>query len=144
MGNYWTNPVRHPEDTGMQYVRRTVTFNMTDTGGAAIGTNPGIPMGALEAGAIPLYCHVTIETAFNAGTTNVLIVGTLADDDALVAAAGVDETAVALTRVTPATLAGLVAPTADTAIYTKYTQTGTAASAGEAIVVVEYVVDNDQ
>lgn len=129
-------PARMLPFQATHYLRRRVTY--ADVSGTQY------KMGVLPTGALVLGTSIAVKTAFNAGTTNVLIVGTLADDDALVAAAGVDETAVALTRVTPATLAGLVAPTADTAIYTKYTQTGTAASAGEAIVVVEYVVDNDQ
>lgn len=118
------------------YLRRKVTF------ADASGTQ--IKMGTLPMGAAVLGTTIAVKTVFNGGSTNVLIVGTLADDDALVAAAGVDETAVALTRVAPATLAGLVAPTADTDIYTKYTQTGTAATTGEAIVIVEYAPDNDQ
>lgn len=118
------------------YLRRRVTFADVSGTQYKVGT---LPMGALVLGT-----SIAVKTAFNAGSTNVLIVGTSGDDDALVAAAGVDETAVALTRVAPATLAGLVAPSADTDIYTKYTQTGTAASAGEAVVVVEYVPDNDQ
>lgn len=118
------------------YLRRRVTF--ADVSGTQY------KMGTLPTGAVVLGTSVAVTTVFNAGTTNVLIVGTLADDDALVAAAGVDETAVALTRVAPATLAGAVAPTADTDIYTKYTQSGTAATTGVAIVIVEYACDNDQ
>lgn len=95
----------------------------------------------LPKGAVVLRTTIGIKTAFNAASTNVLIVGTAGDDDALVAAAGVDETAVAVTSVAPATLAGNVAPNADTALYVKYTQSGTAASAGAAWVVVEYVLD---
>lgn len=124
----------HTQQT--HYLRKTVTYNEVASGTQVL-------MGTLPKGALVLATSVAIKTAFNAGTTNVLIVGTAGDDDALVAAAGVDETAVALTRVAPATLAGLVAPTADTDIYTKYTQSGTAASAGEAEVVVEFVPDND-
>lgn len=95
----------------------------------------------LPKGAVVIGTTVGIKTVFNAASTNVLIVGTAADDDALVAAAGVDETAVAVTRVAPATLAGNLAPSADTDIYVKYTQSGTAASTGAAWVVVEYVLD---
>lgn len=124
----------HTQQT--HYLRKNVTYNEVASGTAVL-------MGTLPKGALVLATSVAVKTAFNAGTTNVLIVGTAGDDDALVAAGGVDETAVALTRVAPATLAGLVAPTADTDIYTKYTQSGTAATAGEAEVVVEFVPDND-
>lgn len=118
------------------YLRRRVTF--ADVSGTQY------KMGTLPMGAVVLGTSVSVKTVFNAASTNVLIVGTAGDDDALVAAGGVDETAVALTRVAPATLAGQVAPSADTDIYTKYTQTGTAATTGDAVVIVEYVPDNDQ
>lgn len=114
-------------------LRKDVTYANTS------GTQYKI--GRLPKGATVLRTVVGVTTAFNAATTNVLIVGTAADDDALVAAAGVDESAVAVTSVAPATLAGAVAPSADTDIYVKYTQSGTAATAGAAWVVVEYVLD---
>lgn len=117
------------------YLRRRVTF--ADVSGTQY------KIGTIPANALVLRTVVSIQTAFNAGTTNVLIVGTSGDDDALVAAAGVDETAVAVTSVAPATLGGLMSASADTDLYTKYTQTGTAATTGVATVVVEYVPDND-
>lgn len=115
-------------------LRKDVNF---DT--AASGTP--LKMGTLPQGAVVIGTTIGIKTAFNAATTNVLIVGTAADDDALVAAGGVDETAVAVTRVAPATLAGAVAASADTDIFVEYTQSGTAATAGAAWVAVEYVLD---
>lgn len=116
------------------FLRRDVAFNS-----AASGTQ--VSMGTLPANAIVLRTVVAIRTAFNAATTNVLIVGTAGDDDALVAAAGVDETAVGVTSVAPATLAGLMSSTADTEIFWKYTQSGTAATAGAATIIVEYATD---
>lgn len=115
-------------------LRRDVDF---DT--AASGTP--LLMGTLPKGAVVTGTTIGIKTVFNAGTTNVLIVGTAADDDALVAAGGVDETAVAVTRVAPATLAGNLASAADTDIYVEYTQSGTAATTGAAWVAVEYILD---
>src|SRR6476620_7426321 len=82
----------------VHYIRANVAFNT-----AASGTQ--VSMGAaLPANAVVLYTSVGVQTAFNAGTTNVLIVGTAADDDALVAAAGADETAVGVTIFSPSTL----------------------------------------
>lgn len=103
----------------------------------------GVPqkIGTLPKGAVVLGTTVGIKTVFNAATTNVLIVGDGVDDDSLVAAGGVDETAVAVTRVAPATLAGNIASAADTDIYVEYTQSGTAATTGSAWVAVEYVLD---
>lgn len=117
----------------VQCIRKDIAYTVTSGTQYKIGNVPK--------GAVVIGTTVGITTAFNAGTTNVLIVGTSGDDDALVAAAGVDETAVAVTRVAPATLAGAVAASADTDIYVKFTQSGTAASAGAAWVVVEYVLD---
>jgi len=118
------------------YLRRTVAFNSAPSGAQ-------VKIGALPQGAIVLSTSVAVTEAFNAGTSNDLIVGTAGDDDALVATAGVTETAVGLTRVPPATLAGAVAPTADTDLFAKYTQSGAAATAGRAVVIVEYAPNND-
>lgn len=142
MGNYWTNPVRHPEDTGIQFVRRTVTFNMTDTGNLAIGSGNGIPIGALEAGTIPLYCHVTIETAFNAATTNVFVVGTVDDDDGFAQAAGTLSGATGFKGNLTGALTGIPLA-ADKVVYVKYTQTGTAATTGKAEVVMTFAVKRE-
>lgn len=120
----------------VHYLRADVAYNTASSGTA-------VSMGMLPANAVVLATDISIQTAFNAATTNVLIVGTSGDDDALVAAAGVDETAVASTRVTPATLAGRLSSSADTEIFWKYTQSGTAATAGAATITVTYIPDND-
>jgi hypothetical protein len=135
MGNYWTNPVRHPEDVGVGHIRRTVTL--------ADATNPtntnGVPIGALEAGSIPINVHVYVPTAFNAGTTNTLdvgIIGTVAGfapaANTLVGATGYKA------NITAGSLMGKPLDT-DQVIYAKFGQTGTAATAGAAQVVVTFV-----
>ncbi len=131
MGNYWTNAVRHPEDIGVGHIRRDITFDSSQE-------TLGLPIGALEAGAIPLYAHVTIQTAFNAATTNVLVLGTSADDDGFAAAAGT----VAGTTGFKGNLSGALTGqplAADTVVYAKYTQSGTAATAGKATVILTFV-----
>lgn len=130
MGNYWTNCVRHPEDVGVGHIRRTVTFDQS-------GVTAGVPVGALEAGTVPLRAYAVIETAFNAGTTNVLVLGSAADDDGLVTSANAAANAVGLKAGTGALLGAPLA--ADTVFFAKYAQTGTAASAGKATFVVEFV-----
>jgi hypothetical protein len=130
MGNYWTNCVRHPEDVGVGHIRRTVTFGQS-------GITAGIPVGALEAGAVPLRAYAVIETAFNAGTTNVLVLGSAADDDGLVTTANAVAGTPGLKAGTGALIGAPLA--ADTVFFAKYTQTGTAASAGKATFVVEFV-----
>lgn len=130
MGDYWTNPVRHPEDTGIQYLRRTITFDSKQ------GAN-GLPIGALEAGAVPLGCDVTIVTAFNAVSSNALVIGTVGNDDGFADNTGT-------VPGTPGFKQNLVGAdsgvplAADTVVYAKYTQTGTAATAGKAVVVLKF------
>ncbi len=114
------------------FIRVNVAFNTV-----ASGTQVSLGS-ALPAGAVVLYTSVGIQTVFNAGSTNVLIVGTAADPDALVAAGSVDETAVGVTNVTPATLGGIMSSSADTELFWTYTQTGGAATTGAATITVVY------
>lgn len=124
---------------GLQVVhtlRKTVNFN--DTG---IGTADTVLLGVVPAGARPLPAFVGINTAFNAGTTNVLTVGSNAgSDNNIVAAGDVDETATGVTQV----FTGLsVTFAADTSIYIRYTQTGGAATTGQATIILPFVPNND-
>lgn len=86
-------------------------------------------------GAIVLRAWAEILTVFNAGTTNVLVLGHAAADDAYLAAADVNEAAVGAS----AAKGPFAAETAARTIQAKYTQTGTAATTGKARVFVEYV-----
>ena len=106
----------------------TIDFDVADPYTVELGT---LPSGAVVIGAI-----VDVITAFNGGTTNVLIVGTAADDDHYVAAGDVDESAAAGTLVADKS----EVLSADTAVYAKFTQTGTAATAGSARVTMLYAV----
>jgi len=128
---YWKNAVRHPEDTGIGYLRRTVNF---DTPGD--GTN-GVPIGGLEAGCVPLHCHVTIETAFNAATTNVLVVGTTADDDGFATSANLVAGTPGFKGNQTGALTGIPLAS-NTVVYAKYTQSGTAATTGKATIVMTF------
>lgn len=102
-----------------------------------IGTADTVKVGTLPSGAQILFAVVYVSTAFNATTTNVLTVGTSSGSDADVIAAGdVDELT---TGGYMSYRGGGVAISADTPIYAKYTQTGTAASAGVATITVTYV-----
>lgn len=125
-----TNAIRHPEDTGVGVWRWRVNFDQVN-----IGTQ-GIPVVTLEKGAIPLRAYVRIETAFNAGTTNVLVLGSAADDDGLVTSANAAAGTPGFKAGTGAELGTELAN--DTTFYAKFTQTGTAATAGVAEFVVEF------
>jgi hypothetical protein len=113
-------------------LRKTINFN--DPGIAAgVAFSQALPQGAQILGAV-----VEIVTAFNAATTNVLTVGTnSADFNNIVNAADVNEAAVGATQVLRG-IGGALARAADTVVYAKYAQTGTAATAGQAIVTIYY------
>jgi len=117
-------------------LRKKVRF---DTPGVASGVKMPAP---LPAGAEILRATAKVKTAFNAATTNVLTVGTSAGSmaDVLSASDVTEGTPGAYTATTGAALT----LASDTDIYVKYTQTGTAATAGEAIIIIEYVPNNDQ
>jgi hypothetical protein len=110
------------------YIRKRVNFNDSN-----IGT--GVVFGTLPAGAMLIGQHVRCSTAFNAATTNALNVGTAAGGTQLF---------------TDAATAGHRLPTianltfaADTDLYVQYAQTGTAATAGVADIVIAYAPNND-
>jgi len=133
---FWTNPVRHPEDVGVGNVRRAITFDQS-----GIGT--GVPIGCVPKGATILRAACAVTEVFDAGTTNVLVLGTSADDDGFVTSTNAAAGTTGLKSGTGALLTG--APlTADTVIYAKFTQTGTAATAGAAQFIVEFVNARDE
>lgn len=82
----------------------------------------------LPANALVLRVLCVVNAAFDSGTSDVLILGTTEDDDALMAAADIDETA-AGTYTKTVYLAG---GAAGTGIYATLTKTGTEADAGSA------------
>lgn len=120
-------------------IRRNVSYDTPN-----IGTADSVKVGVLPQGAFITGVRVEIVTAFNAGTTNVLTVGTnTGSDNNIVAAGDVNEAATGVTSVTRG-LGRSLAASADKTVYVLYTQSGSAATAGEAEIVIEYVADNDQ
>lgn len=119
------------------YLRFKVNYNDAATG-VAVGKQ------TLPAGTIIIGTDVLVTTAFNAGTTNVLSVGIEATTYANIAAAAsvISGTAGLKQNIAP-TGTSLVPLAADSQVFVLYSQTGTAASAGAAYVVIKYVVDND-
>tara|TARA_R110000822_G_C15336083_1_gene495266 strand:+ start:7042 stop:7425 length:384 start_codon:yes stop_codon:yes gene_type:complete len=115
----------------IHYLRKTVVFG--DDGVAK--TVGEIPAGALILKALS---GVAVQTVFNAGTTNTLNIGTSADDNlyATLLALG------ALAFV-PCDEAVGFRVDADTTITATVVLTGTAATTGEAEVVIAYIPDND-
>lgn len=113
-------------------LRKTVNYN-------DVGIGSGLAMeNWLPQGAFLMRCLVEIVTAFNAGTTNVLTVGTnAAAYDNIVAAGDVDEAVVDVYDVTRAVGRGL-ASAGNVRPYVMYTQSGTAATAGQAVILLSF------
>lgn len=135
MGTFAVAP-RSPHTHQVPYMRASVAYNTIN-----IGTAGKVPLGTLPAGAIVTHAVVKVTAAFNAATTNVLTVGTAADDDAVLTASDIDETVVQ-TTVTFAAAGYTV--TEATPLFVRYTQTGTAATAGAATIILFFVPNNDR
>lgn len=113
----------------VHYFRKRVNWN-----DAAIGV--GVQFGTMPAGGMIVTQNVRVNTAFNAGTTNALNVGTAAGGAQVftdAATAGARQPAIA-------NLSFAV----DTDLYVQYAQTGGAATAGQADIVIGYAPNNDQ
>lgn len=112
----------------IHFIRRRVNWN--DARIAA-----GVVFGTMPAGGRITGQHVFVQTAFNAGTTNALNVGTTAGGTQLF---------------TDAATAGYRAPTianlafaADTDLFVQYAQTGTVATAGLADIIIAFAPNID-
>jgi hypothetical protein len=117
----------------VHFLRKEVNYN--DPGIAS-----GVAIGRLPAGAQVTQALARVKTAFNAGTTNVLTVGTnAASYDNILGAADIAEGA-AGNSVAPT--ANLQEAAAEIDVVAKYTQTGTAASQGKAVIHIAYTVNN--
>lgn len=120
----------------VHYLRFAVNYNDANIAN-------GVGKQWLPRGAIITSTSVYIGTPFNAATTNVLTVGTTAGGSNLVAAADVDETTQAITNGVKPTGTALGPLAADTQVFVTFAQTGAAATAGQAVVIVHYIPNND-
>lgn len=97
----------------------------------------------LPAGAKVVDFKLDVVTAFNAGTTNVLDIGTTADDDLFVNDAAVGTAVHATCTLVAANLASIInIGTSDVQVTATYVPSGTAATAGSATVTVIYEMRN--
>lgn len=120
----------------VHYMRKTVRFD--DTG---ISTGVGFAQ-YLPVGAKILYTMVHVEVAFNAASTNVLTVGSNSSSyDNMVAAGDVDESVAEGQMVMAGADLSFSSPARP---FVKYTQSGTAATTGRAIVVIAFTINNDE
>jgi hypothetical protein len=124
-----TYPARNSGDQTINYLRAPITFALGYTGVAQVGTIP--------AGCVVLRSYVVVTTAFNAGSTNTLKIGTIASDASFGTGIALG-TAGVITGGSALATATTVNPTADTAIVATSVSTGTAPTAGAGIVIVEY------
>lgn len=125
-------PARQDPRQVSNTLKKRIAFN---TAGIAAGVpfDNSLPMGAVITGVF-----VEIITAFNAGSTNVLTVGTNSTTyNNLVAAADVDETAVATTQVLRG-IGGSILRSAGLTPYITFAETGGAATTGDAEVTITY------
>lgn len=117
----------------VHFLRKEVNYN--DPGIAA-----GLAIGRLPAGAQITQALARVKTTFNAGTTNVLTVGTNASTyDNILGASDIAEGS-AGNNVAPT--ANLQEAASEADVYVKYTQTGAAASQGKAVIHIAYTVNN--
>ena len=125
---------RSPNGQQVAFLRRSIAYNTT-----GIGT--GVKIGTLPIGSKVLRTVAAVETAFNASGTNRLVVGTnSADFNNLANTTDLAETTVGNSV---GLRGGALNFTQAADVYVKYTSaTGTAATAGAATIIVEYVCDN--
>ena len=115
------------------YLRKDFNFN-------DINIATGVSIGKIPKNALVLSTHVSVQTAFNAATTNTASVGKTAGGTDLVNAQTL--AAVGNTSVAPATKGGLLDAANDVELFLQYGQTGTAATAGVGSVVVSYTINH--
>jgi predicted Zn-dependent protease len=124
------------------YYRVTVNFN-----DANISTPQKFGRLLQNAFLSNVACHVT--TVFNAGTTNVLTMGTVTTSggdiiDAATSTKSINEASATYQQITQAGSLGVsVTSDADHDLWVRYVQTGTAATAGAATCVIEFIPNND-
>lgn len=118
----------------VHYLRKQIRFSD--------GASSVLTVGTLPAGAAVLRGQAVVQTAFNSGTNNNIDVGIAGATSSYASALALTSAGVkAFTGL--ATAAGAVT-TQDTDVIVTMALTGTAATTGTAIVVIEYTVNNDQ
>ena len=129
---------RRPVGQQLAYLRKQIAFNTT-----GIGT--GVSIGKIPAGAKIHSAVAGIEEGFNSAGTNRLVLGTNSTSFNNIA----NSTAWASASIT--NVLGKVSYqgaalefTQDTEVFVKYTAaTGTAATSGQATIILAYTVDNE-
>ncbi len=126
---------RNDGSQNVHFIGKDITFATPN-----IGTADSVKVGRIPAGSMICDARVRITTAFNAVTTNVLTVGQNAGSDNDIVAAG--ELNEGVTGMTVVLTGAALTFASDTDIYVRYTQTGTAATAGAASIIITYIPPN--
>lgn len=136
-------PAVAARNTGWQNVH---TFRVRMTPANAAALNAGVKIGRLPSRALIQFMALHVSTAFNSATTDTIQLGSTNGAVDLLAA-----TTLRTAGYTPLTSAaglGIFNNNAGTAgetdIWAKYAQSGAAATAGDATLVIGYLPDNDQ
>lgn len=106
------------------------------------GASAVVTVGTLPAGAIVIGGGIQVVTAFNAGTNNNIDVGIAADADGFASAIAMTSKGFKVFD-DIATSDDLGPMTADTDVIATLGLTGTAATTGSAIIIVQFCVNND-
>jgi hypothetical protein len=123
-------PARNDGSQTIHYLRKPIAY--TD-GVAAV-----VQVGTIPAGGVVLRVGCVVTTSFNAGSTNVLDIGTTADDDGFATDIALGTVGV-ITDDALATSNDAGPMTADTSVIATLALTGTAPGTGAGVVWVEYM-----
>lgn len=116
----------------VHYVKRTINYNDADIAAAYVGTLP--------AGSVIIGTDVNVATAFNAVTSNNISAGSQATlNEVLTSAQAAAGTTGLKQNFAPNASPYLVDLAADQDIYASYNYTGSAPTAGKAVLIVRYV-----
>lgn len=125
-------PVRRLHRQLIGDIKKTVNYN--DAGiSAGLAFDNSLPQGAFI---MQILCEIV--TVFNAGSTNVLTIGTNSPGYTDIAGAGDINEASATVQAVTTGLGRSICASADKAVFALYAQTGTAATTGQAVIVISY------
>lgn len=133
---------RYNSTQNVEYYRFTINWNDPSISASQY-------VGQLPSNSYVLSIDADVTTAFNAGTTNVLTVGTTAATHNELVASGITAATPGVYHLTSAAGLGVQVSMGGTwigqtmPIYLNYTQTGTAATAGQVIITIAFVPNND-
>lgn len=120
----------------LQVISYDLAYNTT-------GATTGVKIGTIPQNSVILQWGVTVETLFNAGTTNPIQIGITGTGGEVAASGSITSGTAGVYQGKPAAAGGWKKQTADTALYVSYIPTGTAATTGVARVSVWYINEDN-